>query len=712
MLLRGGFSSTPMQDYSRTCVAAAAILLRAFAASLPFPRMLIRMGLRDRIPDDAEGSQGALLRFLLGRHDDTVGCCAAVQAFMDPGGYFQKGMTVYSEEGEQLRFPGLSAIFYAGLMERASVSSAEMRLMAGKFIRVSASVVLSGDAHMELEAQCSAAFAVSLFWQAESCLMAVLPHASQEADWTTWRTQIEDCDSLIRQAMGHIKEAKKAPDGCCFAEPDSPLQKVLVGIKRRVFRLAALIYKAFREPWLPRPGHLLRGWLREDWLLKRYQELGRPASLPIGSTSSRIGDEIAYVHRQGYQNKAGGLGSSALGSRKAFEEAWRALSMARRSVQEEFAEPARGRHSLGPLEGAWWPVKGTILLMLRHGSWHGQLAGGKVDIVDRDMDFSMAIGSAASWVRMSELVTADLVRRGWLGCEHHSINWYMDGRGPLGTAWNPAKAANGSRLVNLDGRGTILLVCMRLWKEYDSWSQLEIHWNVVAERADTSDSNVTDESGCEICAGREPTTDQGCENEDLGVELKPESLLSPWRPRQLLESAGVLKMAFPHLGLKDLVAVMAPVCTTGDARQRCFATGSYPYQCWDGALPVSCATPFTHCGAYNVSVPCSECSRTVLKYWNSGKYWARIPGRPCLALPLIWKIKGHKDLKDRMGYDERNQRLQDEGITEEDLAVLQHTSARLRERFDAFGASDYAECQLPGNGKSTAAVVTLTYNSV
>ncbi|CAE7231034.1 unnamed protein product, partial [Symbiodinium pilosum] len=72
------------------------------------------------------------------------------------------------------------------------------------------------------------------------------------------------------------------------------------------------------------------------------------------------------------------------------------------------------------------------------------------------------------------------------------------------------------------------------------------------------------------------------------------------------------------------------------------------------------------CGAYNVSIPCSRCSRHELKWYNNGDYWARYPSRPCIALPMIFLRPSESALayNDRKDYDGRNQRLHNEGITD------------------------------------------------
>lgn len=233
------------------------------------------------------------------------------------------------------------------------------------------------------------------------------------------------------------------------------------------------------------------------------------------------------------------------------------------------------------------------------------------------------------------------------------------------------------------------MTCTRLYPEHESWVQFELLWNQIVGVVDLASwLQPAADGSCLSCAGDEPSLESGCESNELGPEIQKRSLT------KLLFVGKAIRWHKERILNRELAVGTNPICEVGrHTNGRCFMARSYPYQCWQGAFPLSCLMPFRRCSAYNAAVPCSACSRSELKWFNSGKYWARLPGRPCIAFPLIFQHPNSEHFKDRMEYDERNKQLVKDGITDADIVKLQATASRIRSKgFDAFGPLDYAEC--------------------
>lgn len=63
---------------------------------------------------------------------------------------------------------------------------------------------------------------------------------------------------------------------------------------------------------------------------------------------------------------------------------------------------------------------------MRYGDIRGELSGGKVDLVDDDIDLVIVLPSARSWLQFCVDLTRALIDRGWLGCRRGG-----DARGSL-----------------------------------------------------------------------------------------------------------------------------------------------------------------------------------------------------------------------------------------------------------------------------------------
>jgi len=65
----------------------------------------------------------------------------------------------------------------------------------------------------------------------------------------------------------------------------------------------------------------------------------------------------------------------------------------------------------------WWPCRGTLIALLRHGRRSAVLASGRVDVVDHDVDVMVGIPSVGDWMhRQRWEVNQALMERGWDAC--------------------------------------------------------------------------------------------------------------------------------------------------------------------------------------------------------------------------------------------------------------------------------------------------------
>ena len=71
---------------------------------------------------------------------------------------------------------------------------------------------------------------------------------------------------------------------------------------------------------------------------------------------------------------------------------------------------------LEALEAEWWPCRGTLIALLRHGARSGPLSSGKVDVVDTDIDLMVGVQSEEDFDQLGRSVEARLLQRGWDRC--------------------------------------------------------------------------------------------------------------------------------------------------------------------------------------------------------------------------------------------------------------------------------------------------------
>ncbi|CAE7617407.1 SHL2 [Symbiodinium natans] len=541
------------------------------------------------------------------------------------------------------------------------------------------------DGHDRAYDGCPGVFAMVSLCMAESLIVKLLPVASADAHWTTWASTMREILQLFVPVGQLIRRHVRSTS----YDPASPLHEAMLYWHARARRRLGILHVSFSEPWYPKPGKL-RLWLRLGDMLRTFISAGRPAQVPVGRTPATLPDQLQIITQRNTFGQTGGmgLGSSSHAQRSALGDLVQALRAVRRRFSSREELPKE-------LETMWWPIKGSAIAMLRHGAWHGNLAKGKVDIVDIDMDFSILVGSPALWFKICVFLTDFLISKGWEGCSHHTFGWYLSGHGPEGTAWN----VPSPNQTTMDGRGASLLTCAKLHPSSNAWVQFELLWNKVMQLVQPGKAGQED---CDACAGRTPDVNNGCDNFPKGPEVWLRKLF--WLKEKVRQH---MLTGLPSQ-LHGFVVTTNVVCEIGS--NRCFLAGTYPHQCWSGGIPLGCIYPQKRCGAYNVSVACARCNRHEIKWFNHGKYWARHPSRPCLALPMIFGRSEHSVSRglyhDRNWVDGRNLLLHQDGITDEDVQVLETTSQMLRSRgFDTFGPEDRAECAPAVDGRRSSILV-------
>ncbi|CAJ1339347.1 unnamed protein product [Effrenium voratum] len=64
----------------------------------------------------------------------------------------------------------------------------------------------------------------------------------------------------------------------------------------------------------------------------------------------------------------------------------------------------------------WWPCRGTLIALLRHGRRSGKLAGDRIDVVDHDVDVMVGLPSEDHWLTLKWSISEKLRARGWGEC--------------------------------------------------------------------------------------------------------------------------------------------------------------------------------------------------------------------------------------------------------------------------------------------------------
>eukprot|EP00929_Paragymnodinium_shiwhaense_P077513 TRINITY_DN39910_c0_g2_i1.p1 TRINITY_DN39910_c0_g2~~TRINITY_DN39910_c0_g2_i1.p1 ORF type:complete len:521 (+),score=65.80 TRINITY_DN39910_c0_g2_i1:186-1748(+) len=67
----------------------------------------------------------------------------------------------------------------------------------------------------------------------------------------------------------------------------------------------------------------------------------------------------------------------------------------------------------------YFPMGGTLIGLLRYGALEGELTEGKVDVVDRDIDFMVRVYNVGQWLSISSNITSRMLRKGWTSCALH-----------------------------------------------------------------------------------------------------------------------------------------------------------------------------------------------------------------------------------------------------------------------------------------------------
>lgn len=71
---------------------------------------------------------------------------------------------------------------------------------------------------------------------------------------------------------------------------------------------------------------------------------------------------------------------------------------------------------LGGLGLEWWPCRGTLIALLRHGWRSGNLSRGLVDVVERDIDVMLGVDTEAAWPSLAAEIERQLRVLGWDQC--------------------------------------------------------------------------------------------------------------------------------------------------------------------------------------------------------------------------------------------------------------------------------------------------------
>ena len=71
---------------------------------------------------------------------------------------------------------------------------------------------------------------------------------------------------------------------------------------------------------------------------------------------------------------------------------------------------------LESLEAEWWPCRGTLIALLRHGARSGTLSEGKVDMVERDIDLMVGVSDEEGFELLGRAIERNLLLKGWDRC--------------------------------------------------------------------------------------------------------------------------------------------------------------------------------------------------------------------------------------------------------------------------------------------------------
>ena len=63
----------------------------------------------------------------------------------------------------------------------------------------------------------------------------------------------------------------------------------------------------------------------------------------------------------------------------------------------------------------WWPCRGTLIALLRHGARSGELFSGR-DVVERDIDVMLHVANEDDWYLIGRSIETSLLQKGWDRC--------------------------------------------------------------------------------------------------------------------------------------------------------------------------------------------------------------------------------------------------------------------------------------------------------
>jgi len=216
--------------------------------------------------------------------------------------------------------------------------------------------------------RCPAPGVMALLMEAESALLTAWPYSVWLTDRQIFGGSMQGALAYLRIAEDYLPLVGSSPQ-----RMDWPLEAAL----SRVSALADLI--AAGTPPDPR-------WYHKATLLGQYQQL-----IVFPSSNQAVWN----LHEPGH-----------------LEANWPTVDTAR----DAFRDAISAFHELGAI---FFPVKGSLIGILRYGASIGELADGKVDMVDNDLDFWVQT-NYSDWGSFCHKFTDKLIRAGWSYCMLHN----------------------------------------------------------------------------------------------------------------------------------------------------------------------------------------------------------------------------------------------------------------------------------------------------
>ncbi|CAE8625722.1 unnamed protein product [Polarella glacialis] len=99
------------------------------------------------------------------------------------------------------------------------------------------------------------------------------------------------------------------------------------------------------------------------------------------------------------------------------EDAWAVMEQPGQISDDQYHDAlADVAKVLGGLGVEWWPCRGTLIALLRHGGRSGRLSRGLVDVVERDIDVMLGVHDEEDWEQTGRAIERGLLEAGWDRC--------------------------------------------------------------------------------------------------------------------------------------------------------------------------------------------------------------------------------------------------------------------------------------------------------